>query len=168
MIYSITMASQIFAPQYKFYDINHRHVFGINENIRNNVAFSDDQTIVYPCGQLLILTSTESRQQKFVPAEVGSCMAVNQELKLACISTEEEETEDQEATFVLHLIDLQETRKRKPLADSSVKGSCVSIGFSYDGKYLVAQASAPESGLYIWLVEKVYLCLILSHGYYPR
>lgn len=84
--------------------------------MHDNIAFVDEQTVVYPAGQYLISTNVETHTQKFIPAEAGSCMAIHPTTKLACTSVEMEN----DSGFALHLIDLAATKKRKTITDTQV------------------------------------------------
>jgi hypothetical protein len=63
--------------------------------------------------------------------------------------------EDPNSGFTINVVDLNGGKKRKPMHDPNIRGKCVSLGFSFDGRYIFAQSSAPESLLSVWLVEKV-------------
>lgn len=72
--------------------------------------------------------------------------------KLACTSV----TDQDNNTFVLHLVDTTTGKKKKALQDSNlVKGWCISLGFNYDGKYIVSLSAGPYAKIFVWLVEKV-------------
>lgn len=53
----------------------HRHVFGIKGDVKDNIGFMDEQTVLYPAGANTVLYNTETKNQKFIPVtEKGECM----------------------------------------------------------------------------------------------
>ncbi|KAI8846622.1 hypothetical protein BC829DRAFT_419019 [Chytridium lagenaria] len=47
------------------------HVFGLNREVRNNVTYLDEQTILYPAGTQLIQYNVEQKIQKFLSVNEG-------------------------------------------------------------------------------------------------
>jgi hypothetical protein len=46
--------------------ISYRNVFGLKQDVKNNIAFVDEQTILYPAGANVILYNIENKQQRFI------------------------------------------------------------------------------------------------------
>lgn len=46
--------------------ISHRNVFGLKQDVKNNISFIDEQTILYPAGANVILYNIENKAQKFI------------------------------------------------------------------------------------------------------
>lgn len=75
------------------------HVFGINSDVKNNIFYTDDEKLLYPAGNHLVVYSSESMTQKFIPIKDGHrittiatspqhglvAVAVATENKLPCI-----------------------------------------------------------------------------------
>ena len=43
-----------------------RHVFGLKGDVKDNFAYYDEQTVVYPAGHNMIIHNLEQRTQKFL------------------------------------------------------------------------------------------------------
>eukprot|EP00729_Bicosta_minor_P028336 gene28336-8202_t len=46
--------------------------FGLAGDVRDNVCYLDEQTIVYPAGSTLVIYNTATREQKFIPGSHGA------------------------------------------------------------------------------------------------
>jgi len=51
-----------------------RHVFGLQREVVGNVAYYDEQTIVYPSGVNCVLYNIDQKQQKFIQGSEKSRM----------------------------------------------------------------------------------------------
>ena len=58
-----------------------RHIFGLRSGVSSNIAYHDEQTIVYPSGANCILYNIDQKSQKFIPgsdkSEGMTAMAVS-------------------------------------------------------------------------------------------
>ncbi|KAF0724895.1 hypothetical protein AaE_009745, partial [Aphanomyces astaci] len=105
--------------------LTHRYMYGLKGTVKNNIAFCEENVVVYPCGHCMVIHSIETKEQQFLHGmESGTsggftAMAVSANRKYG-----------QES----HLL--------------------VSLAFSGDGKYLVGQGGAPEWTLMLWSWEK--------------
>jgi WD40 repeat protein len=129
-----------------------RHIFGLKTGISGNIAFQDEQTIVYPSGANCILYNIDQKSQKFIPASEKSqgmtAMAVSPNRRYVAIAEKGEK-----ATITVY--DLHSLRRRKVLSSSEVASTgFVSLAFSPDSKYLVAQGGQPDWTLLYWTWEK--------------
>jgi CheY-specific phosphatase CheX len=50
------------------------HIFGLNGKVRGNIAYVDDQTLLYPAGSNLIFYNTESKNQRTITVNEGGNM----------------------------------------------------------------------------------------------
>jgi len=129
-----------------------RHIFGLRSSVTNNIAYHDEQTIVYPSGASCILYNIDQKLQKFIPAsdktDGMTAMAVSPNRRYVAIAEKGEK-----ATITIY--DLHALRKRKILSSSEVQSmEYVSLAFSPDSKYLVAQGGSPDWTLLYWAWEK--------------
>lgn len=46
------------------------HIFGLRKEVNNNLCFSDEQTVVYPCGNFCVCYNTVQRCQRFFPGRL--------------------------------------------------------------------------------------------------
>lgn len=130
-----------------------RHVFGLKSDVSNNVWYLDEQTIVYPSGSNCILYNIDQRTQKFIPCSENShgmtALAVSPNKRYVAIAEKGEKPS-------ITIYDLHSLRKRKVLTTNEGQSSLefVSIAFSPDSKYLVAQGGRPDWVLHYWTWEK--------------
>lgn len=129
-----------------------RHIFGLKSGVTGNICYHDEQTIVYPAGSNCILYNTEQKTQKFIQGTDKSdgmtALAVSPNRRYVAIAEKGEKP-----TITIH--DLHSLRKRKVLSSTDVQsGEYVSLAFSPDSKYLVAQGGKPDYTLLYWTWEK--------------
>ena len=67
-----------------------RHIFGLQRQVTGNVAYYDEQTIVYPSGTKCVLYNIDQKQQKFIQGSEKSramtAMALSQNRRYAAIA----------------------------------------------------------------------------------
>ncbi len=129
-----------------------RHIFGLKATVSGNIAYHDEQTLVYPSGANCILYNIDQKSQKFIPgsdkSEGMTAMAVSPNRRYVAIAEKGEK-----ATITIY--DLHSLRKRKILSSNEVQSTeYVSLAFSPDSKYLVAQGGRPDWTLLYWTWEK--------------
>ncbi|KAJ1512947.1 Cilia- and flagella-associated protein 57 [Coelomomyces lativittatus] len=135
--------------------VAHKYAFGLKSDVRGNLHWLDDTTVVYPCGANTILYQLETRTQRFLPMQEGfeaiTSMALAPNKRYLAIS----ETGMVNSTMVIY--DMQTLRKRKTLSgnEAEIKGY-LNMMFSGDSKYLVSivQTKANESLVQLWSWEK--------------
>ena len=130
-----------------------RHAFGLKGEVCGNISYVDEQTIVYPCGANTVLYNIDQKSQKFIPGSDRShgmtsmCVSPNRRY----IALAEKLTE--KATITIY--DLHSLRKRKVLSSTDIQSNeIVSMAFSPDSKYLIAQGGRPDWTLVYWTWEK--------------
>merc|ERR1719343_180108 len=61
--------------------LQHRHVFGLKADVKNNVHYAEETQIIYPAGTNTVLWLADQKQQKFFQGNEGAegitCLAVN-------------------------------------------------------------------------------------------
>lgn len=129
-----------------------RHIFGLKASVAGNIAYHDEQTLVYPSGANCILYNIDQKSQKFISgsdkSEGMTAMAVSPNRRYVAIAEKGEK-----ATITIY--DLHSLRKRKILTSHEVQSvEYVSLAFSPDSKYLVAQGGRPDWTLLYWTWEK--------------
>ncbi|CAH1775033.1 unnamed protein product [Owenia fusiformis] len=129
-----------------------RHIFGLKSEVSGNIAYHDEQTVVYPSGANCIMYNIDQKSQKFIPGSDKSqgmtAMTVSPNRRYVAIAEKGEK-----ATITIY--DLHSLRKRKILSSTEVQSKeFVSLAFSPDSKYLVAQAGRPDWTLLYWTWEK--------------
>jgi len=67
-----------------------RHIFGLQREVTGNVAYHDEQTIVYPSGTNCVLYNIDQKQQKFIQGSEKSrpmtAMALSQNRRYVAIA----------------------------------------------------------------------------------
>ncbi|XP_060629266.2 cilia- and flagella-associated protein 57 [Anolis sagrei] len=131
------------------------HIFGFQSRVANNICFFDEQIIVYPAGNSCVKYHIEQKWQKFIPGSEKSqgmlALAISPNRRYLAIS----ETLQDKPTITVYELSSVPCKKRKVLNsfDFSVQ-EFISLAFSPDSKYLVAQTGAPDSHLAYWMWEK--------------
>lgn len=129
-----------------------RHIFGLKSGVNGNICYHDEQTIVYPSGANCILYNIDQKTQKFIPgtdkSEGMTAIAVSPNRRYVAIAEKGEKP-------TITIYDLHSLRKRKVLSSQDVQSAeFVSLAFSPDSKYLVAQGGKPDYTLLYWTWEK--------------
>ncbi|KAJ3214943.1 Cilia- and flagella-associated protein 57 [Dinochytrium kinnereticum] len=92
------------------------HVFGLNRDVRNNITYLDEQTILYPAGTQLVQYNVEQKVQRFLSINEGdgiTTIHVSSGQAYAAVAVKSVE----KGPFVI-VLDLQNPRKRKVLMPS--------------------------------------------------
>ena len=135
-----------------------RHIFGLKGDVRNNVHYTDETVVVFPCGATTVVHNTDTREQRFIPSanspnfvsEGISALAVTPNKRFVAVA----ECAERPA---INLYDLNNGAKRrsKALSSSEVGSrSFVCVTFSSDSKYCLAQGGAPDWTLVSWQWDK--------------
>lgn len=137
--------------------------FGLKGEVKQNVNYLDEQTIVYPAGTNLILLNTDQKTQKFLPfsqgGDGGTAMCVSPNRRYVAIA----ERHSEKPTVII--FDIQSMRRKKVLSCSEVTGNeYVSICFSPDSKYMITQSNGPEWMLIYWQWEKAKILASVKLG----
>ncbi|XP_038268117.1 cilia- and flagella-associated protein 57 isoform X1 [Dermochelys coriacea] len=131
------------------------HIFGLRSRVANNICYFDEQIIIYPSGNSCVKYHLEQKWQKFIPGSEKSqgmlALAMSPSRRYLAIS----ETVQEKPTITIYELSSVPCKKRKVLSvfDFPVQ-EFVSLAFSPDSKYLVAQTGPPESNLAYWMWEK--------------
>ncbi|TPX34714.1 D-alanine---D-alanine ligase [Synchytrium microbalum] len=147
------------------------HVYGLKSDIRDNILYLDDNTVIYPAGSNIIISNFEQHVQRFVPvSERGdgfSAIAVSPDKHLFAVA------ERGPTRASIHVYDVQNFRKRKtlvPASESYTAKEFSHLYFSPDSKFLVAQLGQPENVLhyFAWEKGKVISSIPIGTGEAPK
>jgi cilia- and flagella-associated protein 57 len=105
-----------------------RFIAGLRTEVKNNIFYLNDNTVLYPVGHNVVIYNTEDKNQKYIPGIEGSegisALAVSQSKKFLAVA----ERTDKTAVCVVYSLD---TLKRKIISSEDVKQrELVSIAFS--------------------------------------
>ncbi|XP_056146428.1 cilia- and flagella-associated protein 57-like [Lampris incognitus] len=128
--------------------------FGLRTGVTNNLCFSDEQTVIFPCGNNCVRYNFDQRWQKFIPGTEKSqsmqALAISANRRYLAVSESGEK-----ATITVYDLQHEQGRKRKILNGGDISmQEFVCMAFSPDSKYLIGQAGGPEWMLILWLWEK--------------
>lgn len=92
--------------------VAHKHAFGLKSDVRGNIHWIDENTVVYPCGANAVIYNSESKTQKFIPVQDGgqviTAMALSPSKRFIAIAERGE-------TATILIYDLLTLRRRKVL-----------------------------------------------------
>ncbi|KAL6111417.1 cfap57 [Pungitius sinensis] len=130
-------------------------IFGLRTGVRNNLCFSDEQTVVFPSGNSCVCYDTVQRSQRFIPGSEDSlrmrALAISANRRYLAVSEEC----GQRATITVFDLQHEQGRKRKVLTAGDMHAQrFLCMAFSPDSKYLIGQTGGPEGTLVFWLWEK--------------
>ncbi|XP_029474302.1 cilia- and flagella-associated protein 57 isoform X2 [Rhinatrema bivittatum] len=131
------------------------YIFGLRAKVLNNIGFVDEQTIIFPSGNNCVKYNIDQKWQKFITGSEKSqgmqALAISLNRRYLAIS----EKGLEKATVTIYELTTMPCKKRKVLSISDVSAQeFVSMAFSPDSKYLVAQTGAPDWILIYWMWEK--------------
>ena len=90
-----------------------RHTFGIKADVKDNICYLDEQTVLYPAGHNVVIFNTEQKTQKFIPGtdntEGITAMAVSPNHKYVAVAERAKEGEKAQVT----VFDLHTLKRRK-------------------------------------------------------
>ncbi|KAI8906392.1 WD40-repeat-containing domain protein, partial [Gorgonomyces haynaldii] len=130
------------------------YVFGISNDIPDNLFYVEENTILYPAGNNIILFNVEQKLQRFVPigdqAEGITSIAVSSDRHVFAAAARSSPKP------IINVYDLHTFRKRRQLTpiDNITSREFTSLSFSMDSKYLAAQCGKPEWTLHFYAWEK--------------
>eukprot|EP00929_Paragymnodinium_shiwhaense_P023266 TRINITY_DN1460_c0_g2_i1.p1 TRINITY_DN1460_c0_g2~~TRINITY_DN1460_c0_g2_i1.p1 ORF type:complete len:1226 (+),score=432.73 TRINITY_DN1460_c0_g2_i1:97-3774(+) len=138
--------------------LQHRHVFGIKADVKNNVHYVEETQIIYPAGTNTVLWQADQKQQKFFQGSPGvdgiTCLAVNSTKRYMAVAEKNtgNAIEDKDTSCAMVTIfDLVTTKKRRTLANPECDApEFVSVAFSADNKFLLTQTGPSPSGKHDW------------------
>uniref|UniRef100_H2ZKC8 Cilia- and flagella-associated protein 57 n=1 Tax=Ciona savignyi TaxID=51511 RepID=H2ZKC8_CIOSA len=130
------------------------HMFGLRPNISGNIGYLEEQTIVFPSGNQVVRFNIDQKQQRFIPGSDKSqgmtAIALSPNRRYVAIAEKGEKP-----TVTIYDMLHDQSKKRKTLSAPELQTSeFVSLAFSPDSKYLIAQGSRPEWMLVYWAWEK--------------
>ena len=134
-----------------------RQAFGIRTDVSGCLLFRDEHTLIYPCGNNLVISNTESHSQQFLSyATQGqgtsglTALAITPNQRFVAVA-------EQGPTPIITIWDVvgAVARRKKVIMGKDLHCQAfVSMAFSPDSKYLAVQGGRPDWTLYYWNWEK--------------
>jgi len=130
------------------------HIFGLKNEVTGNVTYLDEQTVLFPSGNQFVRFNIDQKQQKFISSSDKcsgiSAIALSPNRRYAAIA----EQGDKPQITIWDLVHDQ-SKKKKTLTVPEMTADCfVSLAFSPDSKYLIAQTCYPDYLLVYFAWEK--------------
>jgi hypothetical protein len=92
-----------------------RFVFGFRSDVKDNVLYSEDGSVIYPSGHNVVLYSPDNRTQRLIPGTLESegitAMCVSSNRRLLAVAERSEKA-------MITVYDLQTLKRRKVLVAS--------------------------------------------------
>ncbi|KAF5888302.1 cilia- and flagella-associated protein 57, partial [Clarias magur] len=135
-------------------EVHLQHVFGLRTGVKNNLHFTDEQTVVFPCGNNCARYNIHQRCYKFISGTERSqgmqALAISPNWRYLAVSECGER-----GTITVYDLQHEQSRKRKVLTGGDVGvQEFVCTAFSSDSKYLLGQGGGPDWTLFYWMWEK--------------
>ncbi|KAF0306764.1 Cilia- and flagella-associated protein 57 [Amphibalanus amphitrite] len=128
------------------------HIFGLRNDIPNNVCYCDDQNIIYPAGSTILSYNVLHKHQTHFDdlrkLRNLKNFALSQNKRYLAVS----DCVDKPTIFIY---DLSTSKRRKTLYCTEVQSKdVVSLSFSSDHKYVLVLGGSPDYTLVVYLWEK--------------
>ncbi|XP_068095524.1 cilia- and flagella-associated protein 57 [Hyperolius riggenbachi] len=131
------------------------YIFGLRSQVTNNICYFDEQTIIFPSGNNCIKYNVDQKWQMFIPGSEKSqgmqALAINPNRRYLAMS---EKCPDKPTITIYDLASMPFKKRKVLTAPELLSQEFVSVAFSPDSKYLVAQSGAPEWQIIFWMWEK--------------
>ena len=97
--------------------ISPRHTFGIKADVKDNICYLDEQTVLYPAGHNVVIFNIEQKTQRFISGtektEGVTAIAVSPNKKYVAVAERAAEGEKALVTvFDLHTLKRRKARRR--------------------------------------------------------
>ncbi len=90
--------------------VEHAHAFGLKSDVADNVCYLDEQNIIYPAGNCVVLYNVDQKKQRFIQGSEDmngiSALAVSPNRRYVAIAERGEHAS-------VSIFDLHSLRKRK-------------------------------------------------------
>jgi len=137
------------------------HIFGVSSTVANAPIFQDEQTLLLAAGGQMVRYRLDDMPQKFVANHnqqtnkgIASAIAVTSTRRHLAVA---ETLSDGNHPHIIIYDLMHDSSKRQRVLNMPLEVNfreIVSLDFSPDGKYLIAQGGAPDWIVCMWLWEK--------------
>ena len=141
-------------PSCKDVSLAPKFLFGLKGDVRTNLFYLDDNTILYPCGHNIVMFNTDERTQKYISGIEGSegitSLALSPSKKFLAVCERAERA-------VCCVFDMTTLKRRKVLTSTEFSAQeFVSVNFapSNEKSMLVTLTSEPDYMVIIWIWDK--------------
>lgn len=137
------------------------YAFGLNTSVKGHLAYLDDTDVVYPVGHMVARLDTDTRVQRLLQGTISSsglCAMATASHRRHTAFAEGCGDRERHPHPILTVYDWPNKRRKKTITSLDLGSSTVvSLSFTPDGKYLVAQGGSPEWSLCLVHWEKAKL-----------
>ena len=131
-----------------------RFLFGLKGDVKQNLFFIDDQTVLYPCGHNVVIYNIDDRSQKYIAGIEGSegisALALSPSKKFLAVCERAERA-------ICSVFDVSTLKRRKILTSTDYSSKeFVSVNFapSNEKSMLVTLTSEPDIKVILWTWDK--------------
>lgn len=132
-------------------------VFGVRASLKDHIWYINEQTVLYPAGSHVVVSSLDQKLQRFIPcterSEGITAVAVSPNRKLVAVAELAPDGEPATAT----VYDVATLKRKKVLSAAAANLATrefACMAFSADSKGLITQGGAPDWTLLHWHWEK--------------
>ena len=138
--------------------LNHRHIFGLKADVKNNIHFLEEGVILYPVGHTVVIHNLDTKQQRFISGSHGGTTAGGKPPEITAIAVSPNKRyvaigEKGTERAVCSIYDLRTLRRKKVLMNNDTQYHAreyVSLAFGPDNRTLLTQGGAPHWPLSNW------------------
>jgi len=129
-------------------------LFGLKGDVKTNIYYLDDQTVIYPCGHNVVFLNLDDKSQKYISGIEGSegisAMALSPSKKFLAVCEKAEKA-------VCCVFDVATQKRRKILTSTDYNSKeFVSVAFapSAEKTMLVTLTAEPDIKVILWTWDK--------------
>ena len=134
-----------------------RHAFGIKAEVKDTICYLDEQTVIYPSGNNIVIFNADQKAQKFIQGTENTdgitAMAVSPNRKYVAVAERAKEG-DKALVTVFDLHTLKRRKVLQAVSSDMASREFVCLAFSPDSKSLLTHGGAPDWSLVYWQWEK--------------
>jgi WD40 repeat protein/chromosome segregation ATPase len=141
--------------------ISYRQIYGINANVPDNIAFTDEDTCAYIAGHNIVQYNRTDKRQRFLQLNevVDTVTAFHSGCgkRIAAVAERGEKP-------LVHIYDLRTYRRKKTISTDSVSKEFISVQLSEDDNLLLTLTSGPDWTLACWNWSKAKIIASIPVG----
>ncbi|KAK2846133.1 hypothetical protein Q7C36_010987 [Tachysurus vachellii] len=125
------------------------HSFGVCKDVKNNLLYQDEETVIFPSGKWCVSYNVPRRHTKFIHIADGSIQAL-----ALCPDRRYLAVSESNTITVFDLKDEKYAKIQTLMGSDYGVEEFVCMAFSADSKYLLGQARGPTWSLFYWQWEE--------------
>ncbi|GAA6099387.1 cilia- and flagella-associated protein 57-like isoform X2 [Tachysurus ichikawai] len=130
------------------------HSFGVCKDVKNNLLFQDEETVIFPSGKYCVSYNFHQQHPKFIHGTKGSnvmqALALSPDRRYLAVS----ERGKWGSIVIIDLEDQKRPKKQVLTGKDCGVQDFICMAFSADAEYLIGQAGGPTWNLICWQWKK--------------